>query len=384
MEPISIVLIAALGLAVVLLAWRLYVVSSAAPALPASSAAAGKSGGDLDKKVADLQGELKAAREETQRKQKQLEEHREETKKKLARAGKKAAAEEEAKAGPDPRDTEIAGLKKGMAALESQLNTAKRELDRTTGDAERVRGESKNETEGALRAREDERNRNRSLADENLALKKTLDELRHAKRKENERPDVPGSALDLKALPAEAVQELARYFRKGEEFERLYHVSSGQLQLEKDRFQELQRRYFAVCRELALAAGQKPGNDQEAKAAAEGLVQGSDQVARTSGGGGGGGAPQVGGAAAAPGAPGEGKKRRRRRRKRKLPGQGELPGTDPATAAAGGADAGDDDGGDEGDEGGDDEGGDEQDSAEPTAAAAPTDGSTGPAPAPAG
>jgi hypothetical protein len=128
------------------------------------------------------------------------------------------------------------------------------------------------------------------------------------------------------------VQELARFFRKGEEYERLYTVAQSQLQLEKDRFLELQRRYFAVCREMAIQAG-LPANmtDADIKSRTDELVDGADaqtreraarlqQGARPQGNpndnGGGGGALAV---AAGPG--GEERKKRRRRRKRRVAGE---------------------------------------------------------------
>ncbi len=247
--------------------------------------------------------------------------------------------------GSDPRDVEIQGLKKGMAALESQLNAAKREAEQSITELERVRGDAKGQVEGAERVRTDARSREDKLSEDNSALRRTLEELRASKRKDNERPDVPGTSLDLKALPSDAVQELARFFRKGEEFERLYHVAQGQTQLAQDRYLELQRRYFAVCRELALVAGVNAGSDGEAKQAAEGLVKGTDQVARSS-------SPAGGpGAAGEAGAPGEGQKKRRRRRRRRKPGApGEAAAADAGAGAAAGGEA---DEGDEGDEGDD-------------------------------
>src|SRR5690606_3533875 len=127
-----------------------------------------------------------------------------------------------------------------------------------------ARAEARADLEGELaRARE-----------ETAAVQKTLDELRESvRRKAEERPDVPGTGLDLKALPTDAVQELARYFRKAEEFERLYGVAQGRLQLAQERAQDLQRRYYAVCRELALLTGSsEPASDEDARTAAAAVV----------------------------------------------------------------------------------------------------------------
>jgi len=66
-------------------------------------------------------------------------------------------------------------------------------------------------------------------------------------------------------VPAPVVQELSRYYRKGDEFERLYNMSQGKIQLANDRFQELQKKYFAVCRELAVVAeGANEKNEESA------------------------------------------------------------------------------------------------------------------------
>ena len=300
--------------------------------------------GGLEKKVEALKAELQASKEELNRKQRALEDARDEAKKKARREGKRDQREQsmQENAGPDPRDVEIQGLKKGLASLEQQLNAAKREL------AEHAAAQAGSQEQGAsaAQAREADATRSRALGEENVALKRTLDELRHAKRKEQDRPDVPGTSLDLKSLAPEAVQELARYFRKGEEFERLYSVGQGQLQLERDRFQELQRRYFAVCRELALAAGQPMASDAEARKTAESVVDRTDgarQEPRPAGQ-----APAVAGAVSADGDAPKKRRRRRRRRKPGAPADGAL-AADGAAGADGGAEGADD--GDDGDDG---------------------------------
>ncbi|MFZ9889879.1 MAG: hypothetical protein ACO3JL_20475 [Myxococcota bacterium] len=209
--------------------------------------------------------------------------------------------------------------------------------------AAEVREALKGEYEGKVKAAREE------LA----AVQKTLEELRESIRKKAEdRPDVPGSAVDLKALPAEAVQELARYFRKGEEFERLYGVAQGRLQLAQERTQELQKRYYAVCRELALMTGNIDGkSDEEVRKIAEGAVNRSDEVSS---------AAAAAGPAAEATEEGAAKKKRRRRRRKRKPGD--------ASASAEGME---DSAAEEGDEGDDD---DSDDAAgEPSVAAADSD-----------
>ena len=310
----------------------------------------------IDGRLDSLRRELTAAREETARKQKALDEVREEGKKKLRREGKKATREETGAQTPDARDAQIASLQKALAALEMQLSLQKKDGDRKIREAaEAVRGET---SIAASREQGEDRARTHQLEREVSSLKTTLDELRQSIRKKAEdRPDIPGTELDLKSLPTPAVQELARFYRKSEELERLYHVTQGQVQLAQDRILELQRRYFAVCREMALAAGASPSlSDAEARKTAEGVLARAEAAASRPKG-----APAA--AATAEGAPadpaalaanGEAadptRKKRRRRRRKKAPGEGGLA----AGAIASGEDASADDGDDEGEDGDDD------------------------------
>jgi hypothetical protein len=139
-------------------------------------------------------------------------------------------------------------------------------------------------------------------------------------------------------LAPPVVQELARYYRKSEELERLYNVTQGQVQLAQDRILELQRRYFAVCREMAVAAGGAATiSDDDARKTAEALLARSDAASRDAGAGSG----NTSGPATGVVATGEGtdptKKKRRRRRRKKAPGEAGA-----ATAAAGAGEGHDD------------------------------------------
>lgn len=299
------------------------------PSSPGKAALPATSGSDealkaTEKKLADVRAELAAQKDKLTSKQKELDELREQQKAKARREGKKEATIGEEKKGPDPRDVEIQSLRKGMAALESQLNAAKRESAALGAKEADLTSKASADVEGAKKYAESERERRNALEAENAQLKATIDELRAAIKKVDARPDVPGTTIDLKSLPTPVVQELARFFRKGEEFERLYTVAQSQLQLEKDRTLEIQRRYFAVCRELAVHAGVPSSVPTgEAVATAEAVIDGEVKIEAK---------PAEGEAA------GEGKKKRRRRRRRKIAGE-------PSEAAEG-----DDAEGDEGDD----------------------------------
>jgi hypothetical protein len=84
-----------------------------------------------------------------------------------------------------------------------------------------------------------------------------------------------GNKIDLKTLPDEAACEFARVFRKAEQHERLHGIARAKLHLAQEKFTDLQKRYFSVCRELAVAVGNQ--NDIEPTAArdiAEKIVSG--------------------------------------------------------------------------------------------------------------
>jgi colicin import membrane protein len=325
-----------------------YKANAAASSLPQGNTistpavTAGKGIVELEKKLADVRAELTSARDEVQRKAKQLEEAREQARLKAKREGKKAE-EQKTDGKADPRDVEIQSLRKGMAALESQLNAIKRDAaQQDQSAAERAERTSASVAEAEKRAAA-EKERRATLEREAGDLRKTIDELRATIKKADARPDIPGSALNLKELPPPVVQELARYFRKGEEFERLYTVAQSQLQLEKDRAVELSRRYFAVCRELAVQAGlPATATAADVQKTADAVLAAAEAGTRP--------APRrdkdkdpapaaaagEGGADVAAAADGEVKKKRRRRRKRKIAGESSL------EEAADGSEDGDD------------------------------------------
>lgn len=299
------------------------------------------SGQSVEGRLTELRKELGAARDDAAKKSKALEEARAEAKKKARREGKKMQRQDETAADETTPGTdsgeEVARLKQAISGLEQQIKDLLREgeMKAETASSDAASVELRNQLEAQLKA----------AREETKAVQRTLDDLRESVRKKAEdRPDVPGTAVDLKALPTEAVQELARYFRKAEEFERLYGVAQGRLQLAQERAQELQKRYYAVCRELALmSGGSHVGSDEEARQAAESVVDKSDAVAASPGG-----APQV---AAAPGEEGAKKKKRRRRRRKKKPGEAGMAGEGAEGAEDGDSDAdGDEEGDDEGEE----------------------------------
>lgn len=299
-------------LAVFFLLMRLRDAQQAAPAQLSAS-------NDAEEKLDGLRKELTAAKEATERKAKQVEELRAEAKKKARREGKKEKATDAPAEAAEPGDkelkAEVARLKKAIVGLEKQIEITTKDAAKTVADAEKIANES------AAKTLEAEKAKAKEAVDARKKVEKTLEELRASiKKKAEARPDVPGSGLDLKGLPTEAVQELARYYRKAEHFEKLHSVAQGQLQLAQDRFNEQQKRYFAVCRELAVVAGKSPSSDVEARNIAESATQKTNAAVANA-------APSPAPSASASASAesgdegdGEKKKRRRRRRKKKSDG----------------------------------------------------------------
>ena len=61
--------------------------------------------------------------------------------------------------------------------------------------------------------------------------------------------------INLEEIPKNAMYEVARFYRKANQYEKLYSMINGKLKLSQEKYNELQKRYFEVCRELAVATG---------------------------------------------------------------------------------------------------------------------------------
>ena len=224
---------------------------------------------DFRKQISDAQNEASSAKETLKKKTKQLEDSKSEAKKKARRDGRKENRQQEiaknaARSGEaDP--AEMKKLKKTIAALEMQIKTA--QSDHSKAEKE-LTGQHATEMQ-ALTSRTEQ------AEEEIQSLKDSI------KKKKEARPHIPEAQIDLKSLPVEAVQEMARHYRKGAEYEKLYGVAQGQLNASKERNSELQKRYYAVCRELAvLATGNDAISEEDAANAVSEIVQKADGQAR--------------------------------------------------------------------------------------------------------
>ena len=224
---------------------------------------------DFRKQISDAQNETSAAKEALKKKVKQLEESKTEAKKKARREGRKENREQEqarlASLGKEADPSEVKKLKKTIAALEMQIKTAQKD-------------QAKAQKESAAQHASEIEVLTTRASDAEKEIQSLKDSI---KKKKEARPRIPESTIDLKSLPVDVVQEMARHYRKGEEYEKLYNVAQGQLNASKERNSEMQKRYYAVCRELAvLATGNDAISEEDAASAVSEIVQSVDGQAR--------------------------------------------------------------------------------------------------------
>lgn len=214
----------------------------------------------LEKKVSSSRDELKKSKEELEREKNALRDARELSKKKLRRH---AIAE----INPETLPNEAAMTNKALddkdkaiSALEAQIEQLKRE---------------QNQNENAIKTRLAEESQKKE-SDNNVLveeLKKKIESLGEELKKQKRLMRPEGNKIDLKTLPDEAASEFARLYRKAEQHERLHGIARAKLHLAQEKFTELQRKYFSVCSELALLAGNKKNLEpKQARDIAEKIV----------------------------------------------------------------------------------------------------------------
>lgn len=223
--------------------------------------------GELEKKVQGAQEDANKAREEARKKAAALEEARERANKSVRKEARKerAADKDEDKApagGPD-----AAQLAQYAAAVEAANRRAADAEKKANASLDTVRADARKDAEAEIadlkkRLQKVEEDRKQADRDRAEAARKAEEEARKG-------PNVPGTRLDLKALDPAVVEELRRYFKRANNAEKMLALAEGQLELATDKVEETQKRYFAVCRELALVAvnKDKPAEVADAEAA---------------------------------------------------------------------------------------------------------------------
>lgn len=154
-----------------------------------------------------------------------------------------------------------------LNALEAQIEQMKEERAK---DEESVRAQIEQEFNKKLEA----------TTKESAELKKKINELQEEIKKQKRLLRPEGNKIDLKSLPDDAAGEFARLYRKAEQHERLHGIARAKLQLAQEKFTDLQKRYFSVCRELAVSVGKTEDIDaKEARDVAEKIVLEHEQNA---------------------------------------------------------------------------------------------------------
>lgn len=211
----------------------------------------------LEQKIDASRDELKRNREELERGKNALKDARELSKKKMRRFKdqENETFEKEAPMTISNNDDSLA-----ISALEAQI--------------EQMKGETNKNQETLRAALEDEFKKKLDLSREDIeGYKKKISELQEELKKQKRLLRPEGNKIDLKALPDEAAGEFARVYRKAEQHERLHGIARAKLQLAQEKFADLQKRYFSVCRELAVAVGKKEDiSPVEAREVAEAMV----------------------------------------------------------------------------------------------------------------
>lgn len=206
----------------------------------------------LENRIESSRIDLKKSKEDLERERNALREMRELSKKKLRRQAM-AADMDLTTISPeaDMNDKALEDSNKAIAALETQIEQLKRDQN--------ISEEAMREKLAAEMAKKQEANN--SETDE---LKRKIAELQEELKKQRRLMRPEGNKIDLKILPDEAAAEFSRVYRKAEQHERLHGIARAKLHLAQEKFTELQKRYFSVCRELAVAAGNQENLEPKA------------------------------------------------------------------------------------------------------------------------
>ena len=205
----------------------------------------------LENKIETSRDELRRSKEELERERVALREARDLNKKKLRR---QSIAELDQLTSPHEAEMTNKAVEDShlaIHALEAQIEQLKKD---------------QGQHEEALRTRMNEEieKKQQEKGSEIEDLKKKIAELHEELKKQKRLMRPEGNKIDLKTLPDEAASEFARVYRKAEQHERLHGIARAKLHLAQEKFTELQKRYFSVCRELAVSAGNKENIDPKA------------------------------------------------------------------------------------------------------------------------
>jgi DNA repair exonuclease SbcCD ATPase subunit len=223
----------------------------------------------LEEKMDESRGELRKSKEELEREKNALREARELTKKKLRRH---ANAEIDLSNSQDE-----AAMNKNISLENNEQQKAILALETQVEELKKEKLQNEDEIRAHLSAEfsKKEEEKNAKIEESKKKITELQEEIK--KQKRLMRPE--GIKVDLKTLPDEAACEFARVYRKAEQHERLHGIARAKLHLAQEKFTELQKRYFSVCRELAvLAGGQENLEPLAAREMAEKIVADSQGI----------------------------------------------------------------------------------------------------------
>lgn len=205
----------------------------------------------LNKTKSELEDKLVAAREistkaklELQKKDQSLNELRDQTKAKLRKFAKKADGSIDEQPASDSPEDNLVGLEKTISTLKIQLNQAQQEnISAAQAAAQEV--EARKKTESA-----ELQNLLTQAKNDNKSLKAKLDGVKSSSH-------LADLGIKVEDLPVELVKEVARLNNKAEHNHNMRMVLQGKFNLVNEKYSEIQRKYFDVCRQLAMNMGKE-------------------------------------------------------------------------------------------------------------------------------
>ncbi|MEM7402915.1 MAG: hypothetical protein AAF310_02695 [Myxococcota bacterium] len=138
----------------------------------------------------------------------------------------KAAAEKPRQAQPASDDAAKKRLQQQVQALTQQLQTLQQKDDK--------------QQEHLIREQKTR------IGELSKQLEKATQQQKQWQEQQKELP------VDLQQLPQQVLPELARVYRKAQQNEQLIALTRSKLHMAEEKYNELQKRYFAVCRDLAV------------------------------------------------------------------------------------------------------------------------------------
>ncbi|MES2504229.1 MAG: hypothetical protein V4534_05050 [Myxococcota bacterium] len=199
-----------------------------------------------DQKYTQLRSELSALKEDNSRKAKQLDELREIAKRRLKK-----------EASPMTTENLPAAFSPQTPSFDVALKTVQQQAEQ---------------------AHEEELAKLKAHYEDRLAKLEAQVTQRKQSIDKNKKSLASQLTANVDGLSEDVIMEMGRLLKRSEHAEKLFAATRGKLQMSQERFSEMQKRYFGVCRELALATGNSLGiSDEDFRNQAEDLLNISEK-----------------------------------------------------------------------------------------------------------